>query len=106
MKTDSQFIAMAKAATLDSQFTPAELRSLQNPQEDQFSPSDDPDLRLSIDFYISSLDHTQSQRAYEKSRSIVHGRFPGSQMLSYNQVKRRVSNLSGIITWKHDTLGT
>src|ERR1700684_2798240 len=62
----------------------------------------DPDLRLSIDFYISSLDHTQSQRAYSKAQSIVQRTFPNSNMLSYDQVKRRVSDLSGIVTWKHD----
>jgi hypothetical protein len=102
MKIDHQFITMAKEATLESQFSPAELETLQNPQEQELSPSDDPDLWCSIDFYISSLDHIQSQRAYSKSRAIVRSHFPGSNMLSYDQVKRRVSDLSGVVTWKHD----
>ena len=102
MKTAHKFIEMAKAATLASQFSPGELVAFQNPQEDQFSPSDDQDLHLSIDFYISSLDHAESQKAYAKSRSNILKHFSQSNMLSYDQVKRRVSNLSGIVTWKHD----
>ena len=93
---------MAKAATLASQFSPSELLAFQNPRDDRFSPSDDQDLHLSIDFYISSLDHAQSQKAYTKSRSNILKHFPASNMLSYDQVKRRVSDLSGIVTWKHD----
>ena len=93
---------MARAATLESQFSPEELGAFENPEEVQFSPSDDKDLQLSIEFYISSLDHAQSQRSYAKSRSIIQKRFPESNMLSYDQVKRRVSDLSGIVTWKHD----
>src|ERR1700733_5516427 len=102
MKTDHQFIEMAKTATLASQFDPSQLLAFRNPQEDRFFPSDDPDLHLSIDFYISSLDHAQSQKAYAKSRSNILKHFPTSSMLSYDQVKRRVSDLSGIVTWKHD----
>ena len=102
MKTNQQFIAMAREATLASQLSPGELQAFQNPQEDRFSPSDNHDLHLSVDFYISSLDHAQSQKAYDKSRSHVLKHFPSSKMLSYDQVKRRVSNLSGIVTWKHD----
>ena len=102
VKTDQKFIEMAKAATLESQLSPGELLALRNPQDDQFSPSDDQDLHLSIDFYISSLDHAQSQKAYAKSRENVLKHFPGSNMLSYDQVRRRVSHLSGIVTWKHD----
>jgi hypothetical protein len=102
MKTDHRFIEMARAATLASQFNPGELLAFQNTQEDRFSPSDGQDLHLSINFYISSLDHAQSQKAYAKSRSHVLKHIPMSNMLSYDQVKRRVSDLSGIVTWKHD----
>ena len=102
LKMDQRFIDMARAATLDSQFSPAELGSLRNPKEVEFSPSDDPNLELSIEFYISSLDHNQSQNAYSTACAINRKHFPGSNILSYNQVKRRVSELSGVVTWKHD----
>ena len=102
LKTDRQFIELARHATLASQFTPAELEALRNPQQYETSPSDDPDLRLSIDLYISTLDHAQSQRAYAKNRVAIKRRYPESEILSYDQIKRRVSDLSGIVTWKHD----
>jgi hypothetical protein len=82
-------------ATVESHFSPADFRMFQNPLEHQFSPSDNPDLQMSIDFYISTLDHTQSQRAYTKTQSIVQKSFPDSNVLSYDQVKRRISKLSG-----------
>jgi len=102
MKTDLRFIRMVEEATLASQFSPAELRVIRNPQQSQSSPSDDPDLQLSIKCYISSLKHVSSQEAYFDSREFIQERFPESKMLSYDQVKRRVSDLSGVITWKHD----
>ena len=64
--------------------------------------TDDPDLRLSISFYISSLDHSQSQKAYSSSRAHIQEHFPECKILSYAQVKRRVSDLSGVVTWKRD----
>ena len=101
MKTNLQFIRMVEEATLESQFSPAELQAFRNPQENRSSPSDDPDLRLSILFYISTLNHLQSQKAYASNRSIIRDEFLESKMLSYDQVKRRVSDLSGLVTWKH-----
>ena len=101
MKTNLQFIRMVEEATLESQFSPTELEAFRNPQENRSSPSDDPDLRLSTRFYISTLNHLQSQKAYTSNRDIIRDEFPGSKMLSYDQVKRRVSDLSGLVTWKH-----
>lgn len=101
MKMDLRFIRMVEEATLESQFSATELHALKNPRENHSSPSDDPDLLLSVSFYISSLDHAQSQRGYAEWREIIQERFPESKMLSYDQVKRRVSDISGVITWKH-----
>ena len=101
MKTDLQFIRMVEKATLESQFSAAELRALRNPQELHSSPSGDRDLRLSIKSYIATLDHLQSQKSYARSRENIMECFPESKMLSYDQVKRKVSQLSGVITWKH-----
>ena len=101
LKTKSKFIEMVRDATLKSQFSPAELRTLQNPQENQVSPFDDEDLWLLISFYISSLNHAQSQGAYGDSRDDILKRYPDSNMLSYDQAKRRTSNLSGVVSWKH-----
>ena len=61
MKINLKLIRMVEKATLKSQFTPDKLQNFQNPQELQFSPSDDSDLCLSIKLFILSLDHNQSQ---------------------------------------------
>jgi len=102
MRSNLEFVQMVKDATLASQFTPDMLRNFQNPQELQSSPSDDKDLRLSIKSFISGLDHNQSQGAYTSTRENILDRYPDSEMLSYDQVKRRVSDLSGVVTLKHD----
>lgn len=102
MKTNLQFVRMVEEATLESQFSPTELDAFRNPQELQFSPSDDPDLCLSISFFIAGLDHLQSQKSYASAREDIKHRYPDSEMLSYDQVKRRVSDLSGVLAWKHD----
>ena len=86
MKIDSQFIEMTKMAILES----------------QFSPIDDPDLYLSVEAYVASLDHAQSQESCTGSQSFIPKHFPVSKMPSYDQVKRRVSKLSPLVTWKHD----
>ena len=75
---------------------------LENPQALEFSPSDDPDLLFSIKLFILTLDHTTSQEGYADIRDIILGCYPESGMLSYDWVKRRVSNLSGVHTWKHN----
>lgn len=102
MITNVQFVRMVEDATLEAQFGPAELRAFRNPQELQFSPVDDPDLRLSIGFFIATLDHNESQKSYATACELVRIRWPESKMLSYDQVKRRASNLSGVVTWKGD----
>ena len=102
MRENFRFVQMVREATLTTQFSPAELHSLENPRPLELSPSDDPDLLLSIKSFISTLDHTTSQEGYADIRDIILERYPKSGMLSYDRVKRRVSNLSGVHTWKHD----
>ena len=93
---------MVEQATLESQLSSAELHTLRNPGQLQVSPSDDLDLLLSVALYISSLDHLVSQKAYTSTCEALQMRYPNSGVLSYDQVRRRVSSLSGVLTWKHD----
>ena len=102
MKSNLQFVRMVEEATLESQLSRTELDVFRNPQELQYSPIDDKYLRLSISFYISGLDHHSSEKHYASSRENIQETWPDSGMLSYDQVKRRVSKLSGVLTWKHD----
>ena len=76
MKINLKFIKMTKESTLESQFNAADLHALWNPLENQTSPSDDPDLWLSISFYILSLDHAQSQKGYAEWQELIQQRFP------------------------------
>ena len=100
MKTNMEFVEMLKEATLESQFSPSELDEFRNPQEISFSPSEDPDLLLSILNYIANLN--ASQDVYNKNRLNIQRRFPEAKVLSFDQAKRMVSKLSGVVTWKHD----
>ena len=102
MKTNLQFIWMVEEATLESQLSPAELYAFGHPQQLTFSPANNKYLRLSISFYISGLDHNASERHYASLHENIQDIFPDSEMLSYDQVKQSVSNLSGVLTWKHD----
>ena len=102
MITNLQFVQAVEEATLESQFNPAELEAFRNPRRHQSSPIDDPDLHLSMAFFISSLDHLGSQKAYTSSLRNIKTRYPESGMLSYDQAQRKASNLSGVVTWKHD----
>ena len=102
MKANFRLVRMVWEATLDTQFSRTELDSFRNPQESHISLSDDPDLRLSMKFFMLTLDHLTSQRAYTEACEDILERYPDSGILSYDQVKRRVSNLSGVYTWKHD----
>ena len=61
---------------------------------------DDPDLRLSIDVFMSTLN--ASQDTYMAVRQSIMRRYPDSQILSYDQVKRRISELSGVVSISHD----
>ena len=94
-----QFARMVRAATLESQFSPEELAVLRNPQETETNPEDDPYLRCSIRNFVDLLG--SSQETYSRVRQNILELFPESPMLSYDQVKRRVRNLSGVVTWEH-----
>ena len=98
MKTTLQFVGMLEEATLETQFSPKELELFKNPRQITSSPSDDPDLLLFISTYVANLN--ASQDIYIKTN--IQRRDPEIKMLSYDQVQRRVSKLSGVVTWQHD----
>jgi len=61
---------------------------------------DNPDLRLSVDVFMATL--RASQDTYTAVRQCIKQRYPDSDMLSYDQVKRRISELSGVSAITHD----
>jgi len=91
---------MVREATLVSQFSPEELAVLQDPRPHEFNPADDPYLKYSIQNFIDLLGCAQDRYAAVRENYLeLH---PGTPVLSYDQVKRRLRNLSGIVTWEDD----
>ena len=85
MRRNLEFIQMIEDAILESQFGPGELEAFRNPQELMFSPSDDPDLLLSILNFVANING--SQDIYTKNRLNFQRRSPEVKILSYDQVK-------------------
>ena len=100
LATSIEFIRMVRGATLDSQFSPEELTAFHDPQPHAFNPANDPYLKYSIQNFIDLLGCAQDR--YAALRENYLDLHPGAPLLSYDQVKRRLRNLSGIITWEHD----
>ena len=91
---------MVRAATLESQSTAEELAALRDPQEHtESSPEDNPYFRCSVRNFIDLLG--SSQDTYARICQNLLELFPDTPMLSYDQVKRRVRKLSGVVTWEH-----
>lgn len=93
------FIRMVKDATLESQFTAEELATLCDPQGHSSTPEDDRYLKHSIQNFIDLLGCAQDK--YTAVRENLRELDPTIPMLSYDQVKWRVWNLSGLTTWEH-----
>ena len=103
MRTSVEFIQMVNEATLESQFSPEELSVLRKPRANDpkdSNPESDPYLKHSIRNFIDLLGCAQDN--YTAVRENLQELDPDIPMLSYDQVKRKVRNLSGIVTWEHD----
>jgi len=70
-----------------------------DPQEHDSTPEDDRYLKYSIQNFIDLLGCAQDK--YTAVRENLRELDPSIPTLSYDQVKRRVRNLSGLITWEH-----
>ena len=99
MTTFVKFIRMVREATLESQFGNEELVALRDPQQNESNPEDDPYLRYSIRNFIDLLGCAQDKYTALRQNHLELN--PDAPILSYDQVKRRARNLSGIVTWEH-----
>ncbi|KZT23110.1 hypothetical protein NEOLEDRAFT_1030645, partial [Neolentinus lepideus HHB14362 ss-1] len=92
-----EFIKLLKTAKLDDSthagLSADELTKLRNPPENELDLSD-PGLRLSLDIYLAV--QNASEQTYHSVRDAVHQSYPDAGVLSYDQVKRRVAELSGV----------
>ncbi|KAI0054811.1 hypothetical protein BV25DRAFT_1873269 [Artomyces pyxidatus] len=88
------FIKLLENASLDdNKLNPDTLERLRNPPH---SPPDldNPDLRLALDIFLSVSN--ASQETYNSVRAGIKRRYPDSKMLSFDQIKKKVAELSGV----------
>ena len=99
MKMSIDFIQMVRDVTLESQFTAEELATLCDPQGHSSTLEDDCYLKYSIQNFIDLLGYAQDK--YMAVCDNLCELDPTILMLSYDQVKWWVLNLSGLTTWEH-----
>ena len=99
MTMSVDFIWMVREVSLESQLSIEELATLRNPWDHNSTPEVDHNLKHSIRNFIDLLGCPQG--AYTAVRQNLLERDPGILMLLYDQVKCRVQNLSGVLTWEH-----
>lgn len=80
---------------MESQLGPEDLDTLRNPQPHSSTPSNNPDLVLSVSNYMDLM--TSSQEAYDKIAQNIRRRDPTIDVLSYDRVRRATQKLSGVI---------
>ncbi|EGN96875.1 hypothetical protein SERLA73DRAFT_75722 [Serpula lacrymans var. lacrymans S7.3] len=97
-----QFIQALKNATLNDEANKLDkdmLHRLQDPPQASLD-IDDPDVLLSIETFMALSN--SSQETYHLIRKAILHRYPDSKMLSYDQVKRRITKMSGVGSIVHD----
>uniref|UniRef100_D8QEM0 Uncharacterized protein n=1 Tax=Schizophyllum commune (strain H4-8 / FGSC 9210) TaxID=578458 RepID=D8QEM0_SCHCM len=102
LKISQNFIELLQQAALDSDVEPLPedvIQQLRNPPMHTLTV-DDPDHRYSLDLFFALTD--ASVDAYNNSRAAYLRRHPGSNILSFHEVKKLVRELSGIIEVKRD----
>lgn len=86
--------ALQNASLDDGSHSPEDLDNLRHPPEEVFNIDADPDLCFSIEIFLAI--GNASQKTYHAFREATLRRFPNCGLLSYEQVKRRVAQISGI----------
>ena len=71
-----------------------------NPPSEPAEDLNDPDLRLSIDLFLGITN--ASQETYNSVRNAILRHSPDINILSFNQVKCRIAQLTGIDPLIHD----
>jgi hypothetical protein len=97
------FIKLLRNASLDDagmQMDEEDLERLQNPPRYEISLESEPDLRLALDLFLAN--YTSSVDAYNQNRKAMLRRHPEDDIYTYDQAKRLVRHLSGIVPLAHD----
>ena len=96
-----EMITEIRNASLAAQFEEDDLADLKNPPEDELD-IDDRYFRLSLEMYL--IHTNSSQENYRKSIDAITRCHPEAKgrLLSYDQIRRRVKNLTGIVPIQDD----
>jgi hypothetical protein len=97
-----EFIHALEKASLEdsaSKLGPEALRRLRNPPT---CPADiaSQDLRLGLDLFLSTIN--SSQQTYTSARKAILRRHPDDDIPSYDQMKRRIVEITGVESIEHD----
>ncbi|KAF8152476.1 hypothetical protein B0H34DRAFT_677809 [Crassisporium funariophilum] len=94
------YVNAIKSASLNNdKLSQEDIYRLQNPSTEQVD-LDDPDVRLSIDLYMSC--GKASESTYKSVRESILKRFPNTEVMSYYRVKALVSDLTGVVSIEDD----
>jgi hypothetical protein len=99
LKLSMEFIRALDIASLDDEYSrlgldPDSIERLRNPPTSRPDTSD-PDFRLGLNLFLASI--KSSQDTYNISRSAVLRRHPDDKIPSYDQMKRRIAEITGIV---------
>ncbi len=102
LRLAQDFIRELKNATLDGVhcgLNPESLSRLRNPPTVPFTLDDQPDLRLSFELFLASL--KASVDVYNTSRKAILRRHPEDNILSYEQMKKALTEITGVASIVH-----
>jgi hypothetical protein len=95
MKVAMEFIQILEGATLDnSKLDKDIIERLRNPPN---FPADvgDPDLQLGLRLFLATIN--ASQETYTSSREAIMLRHPDDQVPSFDQIKRSIADITGVV---------
>ena len=94
LKVALDFIQATEAADLENgDLDPASLAQLRNPPQETLIIEDENEL-LSLKYFLATID--ASQHTYINLRNVHNERYPADSLLSYDQIKKRAEQWSGI----------
>jgi hypothetical protein len=102
MKIAMEYIRALEVASLDDDNNHLDKDTVERLRNPRTSPIDvsDPNFRLGLDLFLASIKTTQEN--YNLTREAVLRRHPADTIPSYDQMKRRVAEITGVVPIIHD----
>lgn len=102
LRVSIQFIQGLQTASLDDKYNKMDLKSvlrLRNPPQHAYDIQSRPDLRLGLEIFLVST--RSSVETYNTTREAILRRHPEDQLPSYDQMKKIVSEITGVTSVVH-----